>query len=324
MALSSDGLLDHLFFIVAISGNKGTITCSPLGCNTASNRCPMIRAKVRYAYNIILLTRLSGVDVHEFVQTVQTFKARQPQEEITEGQDEEDILFSAKPPSAAPGTDAHFLQIAWLWLENQPDVTVQHVQQTPAQPTVPLQDAAPLTATTSDSEPEFVAFRNTHANDRLHATEDRTWHALTGHGVDWKRLPKLEFQCLSVIAAHGPAGILQPDVTAITGQDKRSVPKRTDQLHEKGYISKQACLGGGLKTSLLRLKKFDSEASAATQFQIKRSTDTIGSGQTMIRYDQWFDDIVSALKRNDMILATDDLRQELVRGKCRPDSGKVH
>lgn len=205
-------------------------------------------------------------------------------------------------------------------MECQPDVSIRHGQQKESIGSkLPPQDVGSPTVTTDQlvhPGPEHAAFVNTHATDRILTTEDRTWHALTGHGVDRKRLPKLEFQCLLVIAAHGPAGILQPDVTAITGQDKRSVPKRTDQLHEKGYISKEACLGGGLKTSLLRLSKFDS-ASAATQFQITRRTDTKGSGQTMIRYDQWFDDIVSALKRNDMILATDDLRKELVRGKPR-------
>lgn len=65
------------------------------------------------------------------------------------------------------------------------------------------------------------------------------WHALAGHGPDLSKIKSLDFICLSIIAASGPKGILQNDLVRISGQDKRSLPARTDRLHNGGYIEKQ-------------------------------------------------------------------------------------
>lgn len=67
----------------------------------------------------------------------------------------------------------------------------------------------------------------------------------------------MEFTLLSIIASHGEAGMLQPALITISGQDKRSVPKRTDNLAEHGYITKVAVAARGQRTSLLKLKRFD-------------------------------------------------------------------
>ncbi|TKA71955.1 hypothetical protein B0A55_05385 [Friedmanniomyces simplex] len=91
---------------------------------------------------------------------------------------------------------------------------------------------------------------------RLFATKERMWHTITGHDPDKASVPQLEFDCLSVIAAHGPGGVVQGRLTRLTGQDKQSVPRRTDHLAAKGYILKTAVLDRGHETSLLRLKKF--------------------------------------------------------------------
>ncbi|KAK4963553.1 hypothetical protein LTR10_001182 [Elasticomyces elasticus] len=90
---------------------------------------------------------------------------------------------------------------------------------------------------------------------RLYATQERMWQTLTGHGVDYLEIPPLEFDCLSVIAAHGSEGAIQANVRKLTGQHKHSVPKRTDNLADKGYILKTAVLQKGQETSLLRLKR---------------------------------------------------------------------
>ena len=160
------------------------------------------------------------------------------------------------------------------------------------------------------------AFLRSHATTRLHTTEERIWIALTGHSADWRRVPKSEFQCLAVIAAAGPNGVLQPDVTTFTGQDKRSVPKRTDALHQKGYIVKESCLGGGSKTSLLRLKRFVTSEESTAYHQVDSNAtrvETHDKPLTLIRYDQWFDDLIRLLKDHDGIMTVDDLRFKFVR-----------
>ena len=74
---------------------------------------------------------------------------------------------------------------------------------------------------------------------RLYTSRHRMWHAITGHGPDEARVKVFDFACLSVIAASGPQGILQHNLTSITGQDKRSLPSRTDRLRDDGYIVKK-------------------------------------------------------------------------------------
>ena len=91
--------------------------------------------------------------------------------------------------------------------------------------------------------------------DRLYASTDRMWLELTGHGYDKQRVPDREFELLSVIAAAGPVGIAQGNARRLTGQDKQSVPKRTDNLAEKGYILKTPAVLNATRTSLLRLKR---------------------------------------------------------------------
>ena len=85
------------------------------------------------------------------------------------------------------------------------------------------------TAERSDFNPEI----------RLYASQNRMWHALTGHSPDFSKVKSLDFICLSIIAAHGPNGIVQHDLVRISGQDKRSLPARTDRLHNDGYIEKR-------------------------------------------------------------------------------------
>lgn len=91
---------------------------------------------------------------------------------------------------------------------------------------------------------------------RLHVAQDRLWHILTGHGVDKAKLPFSEWQLLLCIVAAGKNGILQADAGKQTGQDKRSVPRRTDFLFQKGYIEKRQVLARSQKTSLLTHKIF--------------------------------------------------------------------
>ncbi|RFU78294.1 tfiiic transcription initiation factor complex subunits tfc3 [Trichoderma arundinaceum] len=82
------------------------------------------------------------------------------------------------------------------------------------------------------------------------------WEAITGHAVDYKRVPRSEWLLLLGIASTKAQGILQGDLGRLVDQDKRSVPKRTDALVKKGYITKRTTLVRGTKTSKMWLKLF--------------------------------------------------------------------
>lgn len=100
---------------------------------------------------------------------------------------------------------------------------------------------------------------------RLYTTEDRMWHTLTGHGPDVSKVPPHDFTCLGIIAAHGPNGIIQPNLVKISGQDKRSVPARTQRLCDNGYIIKRPTQAEGSRTSLCILKRFAVESRPPEQ-----------------------------------------------------------
>ncbi|KAJ2904852.1 hypothetical protein MKZ38_007044 [Zalerion maritima] len=82
------------------------------------------------------------------------------------------------------------------------------------------------------------------------------WHTLTGHGKDFQKVPRFEWQALLGIASAGKEGVLQPDLVKITGQDKRSLPHRTSELTKKGHIIKRSVLKSSCKTSKMWLKRF--------------------------------------------------------------------
>ncbi|KAI0835319.1 hypothetical protein F5Y06DRAFT_276652 [Hypoxylon sp. FL0890] len=95
---------------------------------------------------------------------------------------------------------------------------------------------------------------------RLHVSEERQWKTLTGHGPDFKRVPLFEWKALVDIASVKEKGILQGDLVRLTGQDKRSLPTRTDALAKKGYIIKQPIILRGCRSSKLWLAKYADSA----------------------------------------------------------------
>ncbi|KEQ74812.1 hypothetical protein M436DRAFT_42522 [Aureobasidium namibiae CBS 147.97] len=289
MATGSDVLLEHLLFQVALSGDIGfTIT----GLSSAF---------IEFNNNNNAVERDGSKD--------------------EDNGDDQDLLFSLKPPGASldaktQASDPQHLEKLWTWLTDHPDITVSDAASTMEDPYGKFVD----TSASNPLAPVFAA----HAKERLYTTEHRVWHALTDHDVDWKRIPKLEFHCLQVIAAAGREGVLQPDVTRITGQDKRSVPKRTDALAVKGYITKEMCLGGGIKTSLLRLKKLVLEPS--TTFYTIQAKAGKGEGATrrMINYEQWFSEVMTTLKKHDGLIAYEDLRKEIGIHGSRWETRALH
>ena len=91
---------------------------------------------------------------------------------------------------------------------------------------------------------------------RLFVSQNRTWIAVAGHPIDLKKVPGSEFILLSIIARAGPKGISQPTLQRLSGQDKRSIPERTNKLQVKGYIDKRPIQDGKARTSLCTHKMF--------------------------------------------------------------------
>ncbi|CAK7224054.1 hypothetical protein SCUCBS95973_005390 [Sporothrix curviconia] len=108
----------------------------------------------------------------------------------------------------------------------------------------------------ADEAAAAAAAEDPHSQPRLYVTERTLWHALTGHDVDYKKVPLLEWKCLQGIASARQKGILQADLRILVNQDKRSVPKRTDFLAAKGYAVKRTTIARGYRTSMLWLTEF--------------------------------------------------------------------
>lgn len=137
---------------------------------------------------------------------------------------------------------------------------------------------------------------------RLFVDEETIWKTLTGHGVDFKRVPMLEWKALIGIASTKEAGILQGNLVRLTGQDKRSVPKRTDFLAQKGYIVKRTTMVRGSKTSRLWLSKFapsllQKNAPSANRSQIvDMSKEALVNNLDPVPWcDKWNGDIIDYL-----------------------------
>jgi hypothetical protein len=94
---------------------------------------------------------------------------------------------------------------------------------------------------------------------KILVSEEKIWESISGHGVDHKRIPKLEWRALVGIASTKSHGIMQGDLRRLIDQDKRSLPRRTDALAQKGYIVKRTTAIRGSKTSKMWLKRFAPE-----------------------------------------------------------------
>lgn len=124
----------------------------------------------------------------------------------------------------------------------------------------------------------------------------------------------MDFKCLSIIAARRAKGILQPDLVAISGQDKRSVPTRTERLHKNGYIEKRPVLTGGRKTSLLILKRFVSVTKIEIVDRLSEPAIAefkIGPNDSKIDLHALIHGIFDVLKER-KIITVEDLKRALV------------
>ncbi|KAI1266633.1 hypothetical protein F5Y18DRAFT_382108 [Xylariaceae sp. FL1019] len=205
------------------------------------------------------------------------------------------VAQEATPPETSavsqPDQDARDLAVAskvWSWLVGRQDVSVgvnrqfnrSSLEEVLAMPEEPdaassAQTDTPTDGTsTSSAQTKILVPACSVSKDdsaavrpRLFVSEDRLWKTLTGHGPDLKRVPLFEWKALVDIASVKATGILQGDLVRLTGQDKRSLPTRTDALARKGYIIKQPICVRGFKTSKLWLVKFAENAKVEEELQ---------------------------------------------------------
>lgn len=145
----------------------------------------------------------------------------------------------------------------------------------------------------------------------IHTPEETIWEALSGHGPDFKRLPRSEWDLLLGIASTAFAGILQGELGRLVQQDKRSVPKRTDSLVEKGYAAKRTTSIRGMKTSKLWLKALAPKLPQESLMKTEGSMDMVFSRTHLVDnlepvpwHSRWSQDIIdySALASTVMAL----------------------
>ena len=149
---------------------------------------------------------------------------------------------------------------------------------------------------------------------RIYTSETRMWYALTGHGPDIKKIPPMQFACLSIIATRRSRGILQTELVHVSGQDKRSVPHRTDLLAENGYIEKRTVLSKRTKTSILYAKRFAPKTAFIPQVSIENqpnADEDRKQGIGIIDYLPVFDNMLKLLKES-KIMTLVKIRKNLV------------
>lgn len=157
--------------------------------------------------------------------------------------------------------DRRFKVKVWSWLMRHPEVSVT--------PDGEWHSISLDEAEQKNRELGEIAERNVHGPDgdqdeaspvpshmRIFVSKERMWYALTGHEPDETKVPASEFLLLSIVAMHKSDGIAQTDLVRLSGQDKRSVPKRTDSLAQKGYVEKRPIQIKSARTSLVTFRRF--------------------------------------------------------------------
>ncbi|KAF7133864.1 hypothetical protein CNMCM5793_005276 [Aspergillus hiratsukae] len=190
---------------------------------------------------------------------------------------------AAQGTSARSNTvDRPFQEKVWSWLTTHPEVSVGKDRESNH---LHLNDAERL----AEADPEHAV--------RVFVSRERRWLAVAGHEPDETKVLPLEFALLSIIASHKSNGIFQTDLVRLSGQDKRSVPKRTDMLQQKGYIEKRAIQIKSVRTSLCVLRKFSTDLSGAV---------TAGDqAERLIDFRDFTDKLFSILREYKIIARTD-------------------
>lgn len=219
-----------------------------------------------------MLIHVTGCPISELFAALRRFQKSENEHDDIEDAEEKAAAVAALKCPLDEG-DMKIGRLAWKWMVETGEVSIgsdgewnhltfDEIMSVPEEP-VDRDSSGPV----KDSKGKQSAARPTadgtakptklpKLRPRVFVEEEVVWRTLTGHGPDFKRVPNLEWKLLVFIGATREEGILQGDLVRATGQDKRSVPKRTDFLSLKGYIAKRTHMVRGTKTSKLWLNKF--------------------------------------------------------------------
>jgi DNA-binding MarR family transcriptional regulator len=282
MAKSFDNLLEFLLEEIALCGAQGASSGS--------------------AVDWIHSDYSTGAGSAEVKSFVESFYAT-PDDDTTLALDlDSRIRKFGKPQKAS--LDRKLIEKIWTWIVKHPDVTFANDE---SEPHISLGEFEALEQASAVDGGEEAR-----KQPRLFTSPGRTWYALTGHGVDIKRIPQKEFDLLSIIASSRKNGILQPELVKASGQDKRSVPKRTDQLHDKGYIVKEGVMTNRIRTTRLTLKRFkETETDAKKTASEESSSGAVFMNQSLV-YDHLLDTLLELFAKFNNLISLKGLKKTLV------------
>ncbi len=165
------------------------------------------------------------------------------------------------PSQRRQTVDRRFKAKVWSWLMRHPEVSVEPEAEWHSisleeaeQKNRELAETAEIDAPRVDEDQDEAPPVASHI--RILVSKERMWYALTGHEPDETKVPASEFLLLSIVAMHKSDGVAQTDLVRLSGQDKRSVPKRTDALAQKGYVEKRPIQIKSARTSLVTFRRF--------------------------------------------------------------------
>ncbi|KAJ5159664.1 uncharacterized protein N7482_006668 [Penicillium canariense] len=208
---------------------------------------PSLQELIEFLLNEVALCGNQGATLSEILKAIEFFYQNTSQD-TTQRHQTVDRRFKAK---------------VWSWLARNPEVFVGENNEWNQLSLDELeQKDLQIEGTTRRDDPEAEkdqdasSAASSSSPIRIFVSKERMWYALTGHEPDETKVPASEFVLLSIIASHKSGGIAQTDLVRLSGQDKRSVPKRTDALQQKGYIEKRAIQIRSARTSLCTLRRF--------------------------------------------------------------------
>jgi transcription factor C subunit 3 len=217
---------------------------------------------------------------------------------------------SQDPSQRSQTADRRFKAKVWSWLMRHPEVSVRPDDEWHR---LSLDEAEQknreLEETAGKQDPDVDGDQDEASSSiRIFVSKERMWYALTGHEPDDTKVPASEFLLLSIIASRKSAGIAQTDLVRISGQDKRSVPKRTDALAHKGYVEKRPIQIRSARTSLVTFRRFVKPAT--TVESTVESTSGGISERPVINFDAFNAKLFDILKEFG-IISRNDLKRRL-------------
>jgi transcription factor C subunit 3 len=228
-----DLLLEYLLDEISILGDSGKVICCHFVTLPTSQPCMRISTDI-----------YPGATSADFLGLVSKF-------------------YEQEAGTVSAQIDRPLLDTVWNWLTDRPEVSVGKEREGNALSlsefeAAELQHAGPdadldAGATADEDQPTET---KSSGPLRIFTSIIRRWQTMTGHAPDVTLVPPAEFQALCLITAAGERGIIQTQLSRLSGQDKRSLPHRTDNLARHGYIEKRPYYIKNVKTSLLRHRKF--------------------------------------------------------------------